>query len=207
MTDLIITIKPYLEALYLFSGAFIFIGVFLTFIQLLTIKNDNISRDVRLSKEHALKSCERYLNRYVELSSKEFKMKAKNGINKYTGPIGNFTKQSIPDNFLPDIIKHMMIEESLSALNELEIISSYFVTGVSDEETGFAIISRSFCHTVETKYGIISACRDDVANDYWTNTIELYRIWRPRLSKAELEKSAESLEEQAKRIWEKAATT
>jgi len=68
-------------------------------------------------------------------------------------------------------------------LNQLESIAASFTSGVADERTGFRIIGRTYCFNVESYYDLISVS----PHTYWQSAIDLYFLWRPRLSKAELE--------------------
>jgi hypothetical protein len=85
-------------------------------------------------------------------------------------------------------------ENWLPAQNEIEAIAAFFTTGVADEKLGFGVIGRTYCRTVELNYDLISLFRDEKPVSYWKNTVELYLIWRPRLSKAEMSSLKDSLQ-------------
>jgi hypothetical protein len=73
-------------------------------------------------------------------------------------------------------------------MNELQSIACVFTTGVADERVGFSIIGRTFCGTVEDMYDVLSMARmDGNAFPYYQSIIDLYQVWSPRLTKAELE--------------------
>jgi hypothetical protein len=95
-----------------------------------------------------------------------------------------------------------MLDNTLPALNELEAIPASFRTGVADEKTGFQIIGRSFCSTVETEYDLIACCRDEHVHNYWSGIVEIYSIWRPRLTKAEMEFAKSQLQQKIDSIRE-----
>lgn len=81
-------------------------------------------------------------------------------------------------------------------MNELEAISAAFTSGVADEATGFKIIGRSFCGTVQCEYDLIALSRDKSkeAQGYWNNIVQLYKMWSPRLKEVELRQAKERLD-------------
>ena len=79
-------------------------------------------------------------------------------------------------------------------MNQLESISAFFMSGIADECTGFRVIGRTFCGSVESSYDLISISRQEKACPYWANTVDLYQLWRPRLTKAEMEIAKEDIE-------------
>jgi hypothetical protein len=195
MLQVIGEIRPYLEAIYFFSGLLVAGGLVFSLKQLSLIKSDIIIRNERLSKEKAVEACIRYFERYVPLDKKRYQIRRQQKmIGGYKGPIGDFTKASIPSEHLILSINRAEPDAWLDAQNELEAISAFFSTGVADERTGFNVIGRTFCKTVEHNYDLIALCRDDHAMSYWQNTVNLYSIWRPRLSKAEMMSLTDNLQ-------------
>jgi len=80
-------------------------------------------------------------------------------------------------------------------LNELLVISAAFTTGVADEEVGFAILGRSFCATIAFEYDLLAFIRrDEAVHGHYETIVQLYQLWAPRLSKAELEKEKQAIE-------------
>jgi hypothetical protein len=47
---------------------------------------------------------------------------------------------------------------------------------------------------------MIAFCREPQAHNYWDSIVGLYRIWRPRLSKAEMEYIKDILESKIKSL-------
>jgi hypothetical protein len=88
-------------------------------------------------------------------------------------------------------------------LNRLDAIAAMFVTGVADEKTAFQIFGRAFCGSASLHYDIISVARSVSTFAPYSNIVELYKIWSGRLSKSELEKSRQVLDEQIRKIPDK----
>lgn len=146
----------------------------------------------------------RYGNAYVPLASKLYNALEKtDGKGGYNGPIGDFSQRSIVSDRLTAVIateSTEIIELAVNSLNELELCAAYFVTEVADEKVGFSTIGRTFCRTVENHYDIIAVGRKNLPNDHWSSIIKLYRLWRPRLHKSELEAKATLLKKQIEAI-------
>lgn len=200
MEDAISHIRPYFELIYFVSGPFIALAAIYGLNQLRIMKQDMRLRNERAAKEKAIEACreyEVYASLYNAFSSER---EAKN-ISTYTGPLGDFSPDSIPADRIPMIQKLFDEPGSLTAvLNKLESVAATFVSGVADEEIGYGIIGRSFCHNVESLYDIISACRVDSASPYLGTITSLYRIWASRLSKAELTASKNAIDARLKDI-------
>jgi hypothetical protein len=84
----------------------------------------------------------------------------------------------------------------LPAMNELEAISAAFTSGIADDATGFKIIGRTFCASVEFSYDLIAYSRHRTIDvqGYWSNIVQLYQTWSPRLKESELRQAKEDLE-------------
>ena len=188
MEALVSELRPYLEALYFIAGIGLFVGVLISFRQLRLIKLDIDTRNSRAAKEKALESIECYSNKFIPLSSDYFdQWRAQEGLTHYQGEIGDFSRDSIGTECLENSSKRFKLDKWLPALNQLESLCSYFVSGVADEKLGFKYLGRSMCFWVERNYDIIAMSRRDKAFPHWQSMVELYQLWRPRLTKAELE--------------------
>ena len=195
MIDLISAVRPYLEAAYFSAGILVLLGLVLAARQLNLLRLDVNLRNERAAKEKAIVACERYLGAYVEKSGELLKEKLTKKFSSYHGPIGDFSKNSIPRKLWDRVSAKLLLDNTLPVLNELEAIAASFGTGVADEKTGFQIIGRSFCSTVESEYDLIAICRDEHVHNYWSGIVEVYSIWRPRLTKAEMESAKSRLQQ------------
>jgi hypothetical protein len=195
MSAFLVSIRPYLESAYFIAGMLLVFGVIIAFRQIALIKRDIRIRNERAAKEHAIHACSRYLSELVAKTSIADRDLDKAKVGHYDGTIGDFSIHSISKENLLASRKRMVTLSILHVLNELEAISAYFTTGVADERTGFQIIGRSYCRTVEAYYDVISLCRSELAHPYWHNIVQLYSTWRPRLSKAELEHVMHNIED------------
>jgi hypothetical protein len=194
MLEILLSTRPYLELAYFLAGVLLLVGLLITFYQLTLIKHDISLRNERAAKERAIEAVTRYLSDYVPKSNKVYHAQKEQGLHLYSGPVGDFSFESIPKPLVSRALKRGENTVYLPALNELEAISAYFTTGVADEQTGFQIIGRSFCASAEQLYDIIALCRTDKANAYWNNIVRLHQIWRPRLSQAEMRATIQDLQ-------------
>lgn len=188
MIDLINTIRPYFEIIYFSCSSLLVAGVFLTYRQLVAITKDSEDNAARAAREKAIEACTRYLQTYVSLSSERFDIEQSEKIESYRGPIGDFTSRSVRrvTRLRAQLNNPAYARATLYELNELETIAAYFISGSADEKTGFTIIGRSFCSSVEHNYDNIAVSRSQPAVEYWSNIVALYRLWRPRLTESEL---------------------
>ncbi len=200
MLELVSIIRPYLEVAYFLSGIFILLGLFFAYRQLNLLRLDVDLRNDRAAKESAIRACERYLNSYTKRAKLLLDEREAKSLPDYTGPIGDFSSTSIPNEFKQSGSQKLLLENLLSALNELEAIATSFRTGVADEKTGFEIIGRTFCSTVEHHYDVIALCRNDKVHGYWSGIVDVYSIWRPRLNKAEMEFAKNLLAQEIDRL-------
>ena len=192
--DFIATIRPYLEAAYFAAGILLLVGLTTTFYQVTLIKNDIKLRNERAAKERAIEGILRYFRNYVPESDLYFREAEEKKLKSYSGPIGNFSIDSTTLSVLTMGLEKLKLPHSYLMLNELEAVAAYFTTGVADEGTGFQIIGRTYCYTVESAYDLIAVCRRENAHAYWQNIVSLYQLWRPRLTKAQLQTTIQELE-------------
>lgn len=202
MNALITAARPILEALYFVANVLLVAGLGMAYRQLVLIKQDMRTRNQRAAAEKAIDACNHYLCGYVDLLSKNHNEKTLKKIPDYEGPIGDFTRRSIPPALLESVRKRFELDTWLMPLNHLESIAASFVTGVADEQVGFRVIGRTFCLTVEDAYDIIAWARPEQPYGYWTSIVELYHMWRPRLTKGELEMAKREMEARLARCRE-----
>lgn len=195
MLDVLTGMRPYLEAAYFAAGIALVVGLFVTRAQLLAFRTETRLRNERLAKEKAIDAASRYLHDFVEKASLDWVDREQEKAKYYSNEIGDFSLSSLTKERRLVAAKNMLDSKTyLPVLNELEAIASFFVTGVADEKTGFTIIGRSFCASVHNYYDLIAILRgDDRAQPYWHNIVELYLLWAPRLARAELGATAESI--------------
>jgi hypothetical protein len=191
-------IRSWLELFFFASNIVIAVSVVYGLKQIKLLKKDIRLRNERAAKEKSIEYGRRYLRDYVDLHAVFFSACKEAKLGSYAGPIGDFTSESVLRDAKVAAMstKRYLAQSWLPAINELEALSAAFTAGVADEETGFRIFGRSFCGTVEHNYDIIALSRstDKVAQGYWYNIVELYRLWSPRLQEAELRWARDSIE-------------
>ncbi|MCI0562099.1 MAG: hypothetical protein MN733_26735 [Nitrososphaera sp.] len=86
--------------------------------------------------------------------------------------------------------------EFTKVANAIEAFSTYFVSGVADEEVAYLSIGTTFCNSV-TKIAPILVFLGDKNNSY-SCTLHLLSIWGARLQSDLLKRQKEDIEEQLK---------
>lgn len=188
-------LKQWLELAYFISGIVLACVAIYGLQQIKIMKRDMATRAERAAKEKAIEYSSRYLSAFCEISRAFFNEYRENKMEPYKGQIGDFTLSSFPKEHFANAKKRFSLSSWLPAMNELEAIASAFTTGVADERTGFNIIGRTYCLTVIHDYDIIALCRNGNACDYYQSIVDLYKIWSPRLNKAELEAARQKMDE------------
>lgn len=194
MSEFISYVRPVIELIYFITSSLLIVGLGLAYRQLILIKSDMYIKNKRASAEKAIEAGERYFCEYIPLTTQVYTDRLAEKIVGYSGDIGDFTTSSVPTEQLEKSEKRYSLDSWLPALNRLEAIAAYFTTGVADESVGFSIFGRTFCSSVESDYDMIALSRKSGTNDYWENIVILYNLWRPRLSKAELEQAKSEME-------------
>ncbi len=160
------------------------------------MKLDMRIRNERAAKEKALECVTRYVSIFCPLDAKRYDERKVQRVPSYRGPISDFLPQSVPKQELKATLDRLSLDAWLPAMNELESIASAFTSGVADEQMGVAVIGRTFCGSVANMYDLICMSRQDQVHPHWENAVRHYRIWSPRLSKAELESERMKLDRQ-----------
>jgi hypothetical protein len=194
MSAFISAVRPFLEILYFVASILMLGGLGLAYRQLVIIQRDIRIRNQRAAAEKAIDASDRYLCHFVPVQATNFDERRSRKLSSYNGPIGDFTPESIPKGLFDECHSRLKLDSWLPSMNILESIAAGFVAGVADEQTGFRVVGRTFCSAVEECYDIIALCRMEKTNASWTNIVELYWIWRPRLTKTELEAAKKEME-------------
>ncbi|MBK9927109.1 MAG: hypothetical protein IPP66_17715 [Anaerolineales bacterium] len=197
------SVREWVELFNLLSGVIVCVAAIYGLQQIRIMKKDMQTRNERAAKEKAIEYASRYLSQYIALANVMFHERTQKGIPGYDGPTGDFTRNSIEPKYLPDTAKRLNMDSVLPALNELQSISCAFVTGVADEKLGFSIIGRTYCSTVASKYDVLSWLRSSNVYPHYQSIVDLYKIWSPRLTKAELESARENMDKQILAIPDK----
>jgi hypothetical protein len=186
-------IRTIAELLYFLSGVVLATVALFGIQQIKLLKRDIRLRNERASKEKTLEFAQTYES-HIELANKFYEECSSKKLLSYDGPVGDFTVKSIPKNFFP-FTRKRFDGCWLDAMNRLEIVAAAFISGVADEELGFNIIGPSFCASVVSHYDLISSMRDhDDPTEAFQPIVDLYRLWAPRLTKAQLLRAREELQ-------------
>jgi hypothetical protein len=187
-------IRSIAELLYFLSGVTLAVIATYGIQQIKLLKKDIKLRNERASKEKALEFAERY-ELFVTLYNRFFEESIARKLPSYSGPIGDFSMTSIPRELLHDAHERFKLDW-LASVNKLELIAAALVSGVADEQLGFKIIGWSSCATIASIYDIICVARDiDETNPGYQTIVDLYKLWAPRISKAQLLRARHEIEE------------
>lgn len=199
MEHLITSIKPYLEALYYLSGIVVAVAALLALKQIRLMKYDILARSDRAAKEKSIEVAFEFAKLQDEFQNQLVYLD-KSLHHSYTGPIGDFTPESIPAEYRERAVSRYASGAFIKPLNILNGIAATFISGVADEKTAFPIFGRAFCGTIALYYDVISIARKPTAQPTYTNCFKLYQIWSARISKEDLELARRNLERQIESI-------
>lgn len=136
--------------------------------------------------------------------------KMKEVINKIEKSMNYKINKDLKDVLNKSIYLYLKDQENL--LNKIEYFSMCFVSKVADENVAYQSLHQTFIKTIEYLYPNIAMINRDPKSKYYTNTIELYNLWKNRYLEYE-KKENESFEiEQNKKnslqhIYEKKETS
>jgi hypothetical protein len=198
MATILTQILPYLEAGYFIANIALVIIATYGLKQITLLKLDMRLRNERAAKERAIEASQTYLNTYTALSGKAFRDFEARKLKPWPNTVGDFSRQSILASKDREIaIKRFELTSWLAAINVLESVAATYVSGVADEATGFSIIGRTFCATVEDNYDLISMGRAHAQNSYFESIVRLYRTWAPRLEREDIDQVKRRLDERS----------
>jgi hypothetical protein len=183
------------EFLYFLSGVALAVIAVFGLQQIKILKRDIKVRNDRASKEKALEFVQKYED-FIGLHNAFFRDCVEKKFGMYEGPIGDFSWESIKPAERPNAINRIMLNTSLGAMNKLNLVAACFMSGVADEQLGFSIIGKGFCANVANIYDLLSFARGEKKSVSFQPIVDLYQLWSPRLSKAQLLQAREDIETQ-----------
>jgi hypothetical protein len=197
-------IRSILEGLYFIASVGLFATVIIGLRQLNLLKEDIKTKNKRASVEKSIEYlhwfAKDYIPKTIEVTGK---VRSKN-IQRYDGPINTeflFDAQcNIDSGTIHDNITAYIEAGADSLLNEMEFVSAAFVNGLADEELAFNPLAQYYCQMVEELYPTLCYMRDDSNVTLYSNIIRLYKIWKGRLNKIDLEKKRSKIDESISKI-------
>jgi hypothetical protein len=206
MKDFYNVIKEGIEIFYYLSSIGLLIGIIVGLKQLRLMKKDFEIKNQRASIEKSIE--------YLNLFATEFIPKVgdvtydirKRTEQLYKGPINPDFR--FDDNcnenasYIKELLKISMDCDAVTVLNRFEYFSAAFVSGLADEELAFNPLGRLYCDYIEQLYVVMCYLRKDGDQNSFGYTVKLYKIWKGRLEKAELEKKRSKLDEEISKIQE-----
>lgn len=86
-------------------------------------------------------------------------------------------------NFFGLEIQSEFKQDVVDLLNNIEWFAMNFISGVADEKTVYQSLHQTYLGLISQLYFFIARNNKDEHSKYYTNTIELFKIWRDRESK------------------------
>jgi hypothetical protein len=160
MEHVVLTVRTYLEIVYFLSGAVLAVAALMALRQVSLMKLDMLARSERAAKEKAIEAAFEYARAVASLSQ-HVKLLGKDVPPYYTGPIGDFTVNSVPPESREMANKRRSRGAMTIPLDLLDAIAAMFVTGVADEKTAFPIFGGAFCASVAGQYDIICVANSE----------------------------------------------
>jgi flagellin-specific chaperone FliS len=198
--------KSLLENLYFISGILILITIVIGLIQLFYTKKTLITNSKRDAATLAAQQVEIYMNRVIPLHNKLFHFEIEKDLDKPKLEVGEFCTKSLIETLGNDKYLEIMTDRvkvtplTLAIFNSMEAFSVYFIKEVADEEIAFSSVGRTFTKSVESLYFDLANCRESKDSKSFQNLVELYTLWKNKLSKEKLQNDKHNLSEQLKAI-------
>ena len=90
---------------------------------------------------------------------------------------------------------HDLRGECINILNNFEAIAINFTKGIADEQSLFTALAQPYCFFVRNNYAIICFYRKTKEDLFYTNTIDLYKVWSNRIIMKGLSLQSKGLKE------------
>ncbi|MFZ2167727.1 MAG: hypothetical protein WAV50_02540 [Minisyncoccia bacterium] len=205
-----------IELATLYFNAAIAIAAFLALGQIVVAKETAFNNSKREAVKLATDLVKFYLNDCVDNNRKSLAYKESKNIILAHLPVRLFffNMEEVAKKVPKDIIKHSyalhkdiwdnhreLSRHMLDEMNDMEVLSSPFVSGVADSETAFKSIGISFCSSVELlwfEYAFYRSFEEDP--NFFSSTISLYNNWKGKMEKRKLEATKLEVEKEIARI-------
>jgi len=198
--------KSLIENLYFISGILILITIVIGLVQLHYTKKTLKTNSKRDAATLAAKQVEIYMNRVIPMQNKLFHFEIKEKLDRPKLKVEDFNTKSLIESLGNEKYLEMITERvkvmplTLNIFNSMEAFSVYFIKEVADEEIAFSSVGRTFTKSVENLYFDLASCRESNDSKSFQNLVELYTLWKNRLSKEKLKNDKIELSEQLKAI-------
>lgn len=151
--------------------------------------------DERASRERSLEYCKDFVNEVVPAHWRfRDELAAMKMTVSYRGAVGDFTPSSLSEVDAKAGRGRAGLRSGVTMLNRLEVFATAIVYGVADAEIAFAVNGRVYCGYVASNYDCIVLARSAAEPETWQTVVDLYRLWRPRLSENDLTGARASVE-------------
>lgn len=191
MIDWVTHWRPIFETMYFIASIGLFATVIIGLYQIKLLKKDIGDRNKRAAVEKSIEYLNWFATGFIP-SFEEYVIRINQaGVIKHDGPYTEFI-------FTPDFNVHIAnVKDSLdkfkennglSLANELEFFAAALRSGLADEELVYNPIAEFYCNSIETFYVGYCEYRKDSESPLFTNSVQLYMMWKGRLNKSKEDK-------------------
>jgi hypothetical protein len=203
-------IRDITEVIYFISGIGLLIVGCYALKQIKIAKKSIQINSLRDSALLSAKQCERFAKIYLPEISKirnDIRMKK---LITFKGPVENF--DDAKDFFEKELTKAFFskwggqanipfVSEILTLLNDLEAFSLYFTKKIADEEMAFQSLATVYCSFLEDiGFPFIMFSRKSSGKKLYSNILELYVLWKDRITAEQLETKFDKLLDEYSKI-------
>lgn len=197
LLDWITKWRPIFETLYFIASIGLFATVIIGLYQIKLLKKDMGDRNKRAAIEKSIEYLNWFATSFIP-SFEEYVDKIKKaGIVNHIGPYNDFIFTQDFNIHIPDVrnsVDKFKEYNGLSLANELEFFSAALRSGLADEELVYNPIAEFYCNSIETFYVGYCEFRKDSDSPLFTNSVQLYMMWKGRLNKSQEDKEKRRLD-------------
>lgn len=191
-------IRPYLELVYYASILTLAVVGLIGLRQILLVKYDIKTTNLRAANKEAVILIDRYLEKYVAINNQHTRQMKKDNVPCFKGKLGDFS--SIQEAELQRAVERIKKGKYwIPMLNQLEIIAAGVNSGLANDKLSFFAFGKSFCNTVEENYDVICSLHSGGTVKYYSNIVDLYQRWHTRIKRAQLERRKAEVDEQLRK--------
>lgn len=201
----------YLEGAYYISGIVLcLIGVY-GIKEIILFKKDIDTKNQRAAIENTVEYLTWFSQEFIPQWQTYDDKLASEGVNKTHLDIQEdfiFKSDFEPNKKILEEIRVRANNNSMALFNQLEFFSTAMVTGLADERQAFNPAGKLFCRFIEENHVILCFSRSGKGEEHlYTNTIELYKMWRDRFKKRDLEEKQKTTQSELDKIFDKSVDT
>lgn len=188
---------------YYIAGIVLAVGVIIAGRQLKLMKKDNADKNKRAAIQKSIDYLDWFATKFIPEQGEFLKKLRGKNIMIYSelkempfvfNDEVNLDNEKVLENI---ILKHNA--GAIHLINKLEFFSAAIISGLADEELTFNPVCNLFCEFVEFNYDVYCHSRKNSTKKF-TNTIQLYELWKGKIHNKDIEEQVEMLQNSKKEI-------